>query len=155
MQKILGHLLVFFGFWLLLSGQWTSWFISLGLISSALVLFVLMRMQLLAHSRLCTLGFYIRLLRYLPWLAQRVLVANCRIAWYVLTPNPKLSPGFLRFETSPKPSLAQAILANSITLTSGTLVCAVAENTFEVHIIHRHPLNEKELTLFDEHTTAL
>ncbi len=153
-QKIIIPFIILFGLWLMLSGYLTTWFIVLGLISSSIVVAIVLRMQLLGRQ-LHTLTFYMRFLRYLPWLAKKVLVANCCVALHILRPNARLSPAFVKFQTLPKNALAQATLGNSITLTSGTFVVWVNDREFEVHFLHHTPQNEKELNGFDIRTAQL
>jgi len=62
--------------------------------------------------------------------------ANVDVAWRVITGN--IRPGIVRFDPQLKTDLARTILANSITLTPGTLTVDVSEHSgaFYVHWIN-------------------
>ncbi len=62
--------------------------------------------------------------------------ANVDVAWRVITGN--IRPGIVRFDPGLKTELARTILANSITLTPGTLTVDVSDHSgaFYVHWIN-------------------
>ncbi len=59
--------------------------------------------------------------------------ANLNVAKIVLSPQLPIKPGIVEFETKLTSDFAKMILANSITLTPGTLSVDIVENRFFVH----------------------
>ena len=61
--------------------------------------------------------------------------ANFDVAKRVINPNLPINPGIVSFETQLQNDFAKMVLANSITLTPGTLTIDVVDNMFYVHWI--------------------
>lgn len=76
-------------------------------------------------------------LRYGLHLIIAIFIANFQVVAIVLSPKMPISPGTVRFVKPFKKSLNRVILANSITLTPGTLTI-IAEEYFLVHALTRH-----------------
>ncbi len=74
-----------------------------------------------------------RWLAYVPYLLWQILTANVRIAYVVLHPDLPIDPSVERFEAGVWGGTATATLANSITLTPGTLTLDVRNREFVVH----------------------
>jgi multicomponent Na+:H+ antiporter subunit E len=79
---------------------------------------------------------FIRLLFYIPYLIKEIIKANVDVAERVLRPDLPVSPMIIRFRFPLKTPLSQTTMANSITLTPGTLtVDADEEGIFYVHCL--------------------
>lgn len=76
-----------------------------------------------------------RLLLYLPKLIGLIVVANIDVAERLLYPKIPISPAIVKFKFTAKKPLTKLTLANSITLTPGTLTVDVRENYFFVHCL--------------------
>lgn len=61
--------------------------------------------------------------------------ANLDVAFRVLKPSLPISPGIVQIRTSLKTPLARTLLANSITLTPGTITVDTRDDLFYVHWI--------------------
>jgi multicomponent Na+:H+ antiporter subunit E len=91
-----------------------------------------------------TQGFMItgiRFMRYLPWLMYQILLANLHLLYLTFHPRmmDKINPRIIRFDSSLKSDLSRTTLANSITLTPGTItVYAGVMGGFAVHCIDDH-----------------
>lgn len=69
---------------------------------------------------------------------MEVIVANFQIIKLVLSSRIYIEPTLIYFKTGLKSDLAKAALANSITLTPGTITCNLADDgTFLVHCIDK------------------
>ena len=83
--------------------------------------------------------FPIRLLvfvfAYLPVFVWALILANFDVARRVLSPKIPLNPGFVKVNTELEGDFAKLTLANSITLTPGTLSVDVAENDLYIHTV--------------------
>ncbi|KPK27936.1 MAG: hypothetical protein AMJ61_04105 [Desulfobacterales bacterium SG8_35_2] len=132
--------LIMFGFWILLSGKFDLFHLTLGVISSALVSFL--SADILMHDarkndRLVT-GF--RFLGYIPWLLYQIVLSTIHVAFLALHPRmlSKIDPTIVTFKTKLTSNIARVALANSITLTPGTITIRIEEDVFYVHAISRH-----------------
>ena len=110
-----------FIFWVLLSG-----YFGLILIVSALLFSLLV--AYLSHDLLfggVVLSSFIkksyRFIIYLPWLSWQILVANFDVIYRTLHPAMLIDPEVIKFDPALKTDIGITILANSITLTPGTV----------------------------------
>ena len=123
-----------FAFWLVFSGHFDALHISLGLICSAAV--ATLSYDLLLPEPLPRSAALIawRFLLYTPWLMWEVVVANFHVLSLVLQPN-LVRPQIVRFKTGLQSDLAKVTLANSITLTPGTITMDMDGDEFYVHAV--------------------
>ena len=129
-------LLVFAGclaLWFLLSGHVAPLDVALGVAASALVAWVNRRDEGLSDL----LIWSPRLLAYLPWLFREIWIANVQVVKLVLDPRLPIDPVIVRVPTRYATDLARTALANSITLTPGTVTVDVEGETLVVHAITR------------------
>ena len=123
------------GFWLLLSGQFESSFlIGSGVVSSALAVFCCHRLGLIgaSYQPIASLpGF----LLYLPWLLSQIVIASLDVTRRSWSPRPAIQPRLVKVPHKIDHPLAQTLLANSITLTPGTVTVDVAEDHLLVHAL--------------------
>ena len=61
--------------------------------------------------------------------------SNFSMAKRVISPSLPINPGIVKFKTNLKNDTAKLILANSITLTPGTLTVDLVDDTFYIHWI--------------------
>ncbi len=78
----------------------------------------------------------VALVRYLVWLVWNVFKANIEVAAMILHPRLPIRPRLLRFSTTLENEVAQVLVANSITLTPGTVTIDVKGQEYLVHAIH-------------------
>lgn len=82
---------------------------------------------------------------YLVVFSYYVVKGNVDVAYRVLHPLMPIRPGIVKARTRLRSASARTLLANSITLTPGTLSVDVCEDgTFYVHWINVKTLNEDE-----------
>ena len=62
----------------------------------------------------------------------------------VLTPSLPINPGIVKFKTKLTTDYSRMVLANSITLTPGTLSIDIIDDTFYVHWIDVKTTNPEE-----------
>lgn len=85
---------------------------------------------------------------YLPVFVWQLLLANIDVAKRVLNPKLPLNPGFVAVHTNLKGDFARLMLANSITLTPGTLSVDVKGDTIYVHTVNVQGQTKEENTKF-------
>jgi len=128
--------------WVLLSGKFDAFHLALGGVSCAIV--ALMSQDLLFQQR--GRGFAARFaeaLRFIPyccWLLYQIVLANLHVILIAVSPrlcSRELDPHVFTFRTRLKSDFARFVLANSITLTPGTVTIRIEEDLFYVHAISK------------------
>ncbi len=128
--------LLVFAFWMLLSGQTSPLLLTLGVISSLLVAFWSHDL-LIGRNASIGQGFlrFLRLLKYIPWLIWQIVLANINVLYLTLHPKMPIEPEVITFNTDLKTDFGVFVLANSITLTPGTVTIEATHKEFIVHAI--------------------
>lgn len=130
--------LIMFGFWIMLSGKFDLFHLTLGVLSSALVSFLSADLLMFKEgkNRLVT---GVRFLMYLPWLLYQIVLSTMHVTFLALHPRMKdqIDPTIVTFKTKLKTNIAKVALANSITLTPGTITVRIEDQVFYVHAISR------------------
>ncbi|HDZ89241.1 MAG: Na+/H+ antiporter subunit E [Deltaproteobacteria bacterium] len=134
-HNFMGTAIILFIFWSLLSGHFDLFHLVLGAVCSLAVsylfhdlLFVNVRI-----GNLRTMAW--RFLIYIPWLLGQILIANMHVAALVLRPKMPISPRIIRFKTKLETDISKVTLANSITLTPGTITIDIRGDEFYVHAL--------------------
>jgi len=122
--------------WLLWSGLYNPLLVSLGVLSSLLVLFLSNRMGFF-ERRVYSLHLIARLVPFWGWLGGQLIRSNLDVARVVLDPRLPISPTVIRLKAQPQGPVGQAILGNSITLTPGTVTLDDHEGDLLVHCLTR------------------
>lgn len=124
--------------WLVLSGKFDLFHISLGIVSSAIVTYTSGDM-LLKATRIGRLpSTWLRFIAYIPWLLFEIFRANMHVMRLVFHPRmlELIDPRMIRFESRLNNEMARFIYANSITLTPGTITVYVSiYGKYSVHAI--------------------
>ena len=74
-------------------------------------------------------------IKYLPWITWEVIKANLHVFKLAMTQKgyEEMSPRVVTFETYLKTDFAKFVLANSITLTPGTITMLIRGDVFHIH----------------------
>jgi multicomponent Na+:H+ antiporter subunit E len=129
---------IMFFFWMLFSGKFDLFHISLGVASSAIV--AALSKDLLFPFGIKA-GFFVCWLQfagYVPWLFYQILLANLRLLYLVFHPRTMelIDPKIITFNTTLNNDISRTTFANSITLTPGTITINVSVlGRFRVHCI--------------------
>lgn len=137
LNKIFPHPILTFvlwGIWLLLNNTVAAGHVVLGLVLAILIPWL-------------TSGFWpekvrirapFTLLKFLGIVLWDILVANMAVAKLILGHNKELRPGFFYIDLDIQTPLGISFLANTISLTPGTVSCDLTENRKRllVHALH-------------------
>lgn len=133
-----------FVFWLLLVGTLDRQELIAGLlVAAAATVFAASRPPVLGGLRLSLLA-PVHFLMYLAYLMVALLRANLDMARRVVSPDLPIRPALVRVTTSLRSELGRLALANSITLTPGTLTVDVDDDALLVHWIDCPPGTDVE-----------
>ncbi len=130
--------LILYATWLLLSGMYDPFHMILGAFCCVFVNILSTGMFPPEARRLRRAKPFMRCFIYMPWLVWEVAKANIRMLRLAFHPriNEVISPQIVTFKTPLRSKLALTMLANSITLTPGTLTMTIDERGYiSVHAI--------------------
>ena len=134
-------IIILSGVWVLLSGKFDLFHLSLGIISCVIV--AVLSSDLLFPSQ-TTKGFFGRLCRwilYLPWFMVEIVKSNLHVTYLVFHPRMMdlIDPRIIKFRSKKlKSDMALVTFANSITLTPGTITIDVSlDGDFKVHALDK------------------
>jgi multisubunit Na+/H+ antiporter MnhE subunit len=114
--------------------------VSAGIACTFAVAFLTYEMQLLELSpvrpphHLLTVPWP-RIWSYIVWLLREIAIANWQVLKIVLDPKLPIDPAVIRFRSGLQTDLGKTTLANSITLTPGTITVQVDGDEFVVHAL--------------------
>lgn len=126
--------LVLYAVWLLWSGIYKPMLLILGVLSCALVLLVVRRMNAFDQET-APVELAPPALLYLPWLAWEIVKANVDVARRILSPGPPIDPRIVEVESAQRSEIGRTVFANSITLTPGTVTVEVEGSRCRVHAL--------------------
>lgn len=143
-MKYIVTFLILFVHWLIWSGMFDSFHVSLGVVSCAIVTFM-------SHDLLFGTGkfsswhmsVFFRFFGYIPWLLYQIILSNIHVAYLVLHPKMLIEPSMITFETKLKKDISIVTFANSITLTPGTITIDIKDGKyFVIHCISRKVIDD-------------
>ncbi|MGE4615092.1 MAG: Na+/H+ antiporter subunit E [Planctomycetota bacterium] len=124
-----------FGFWLLLSGRFESRFLIVsGVLASALTVWICQRLDLIG-AQYQPVRSLPRFLLYLPWLLFQITASSLVVIGKAWSPRVNIAPRLVKVSTDLRHPLAITLLANSITLTPGTVTVDVQDGSLLVHAL--------------------
>ncbi|WP_435361572.1 Na+/H+ antiporter subunit E [Haloarchaeobius sp. DFWS5] len=126
--------LVSFAFYMLLGDPTSLFDLVTGLVSAAVVAAVLGEVTFDWSPSTTTVASLARAVVFLPWLLVAVVRSTVGLTLVVLDPRLPIDPKMVRIP-APESRLGRALLANSITLTPGTLTVDVVDDELVVHTL--------------------
>ena len=140
--------------WLLWSGIYKPLLLVLGAFSCVLTIYIKHRMEYF-QTEVFALQFGRRLFGYWLWLAKEVIKSSLDVARIIVSPSLPISPQVLTVKASSQNPIDQVTLANSITLTPGTLALDVHEGEITVHALTKAGADELRKNEMDRRIQAL
>ena len=131
---------ILFAFWLILSGRFDIGHVTAGLFCACLITLLTARWlgqppaSLEARPSVDGIS-WVSFFLYLPWLGAQIVLANLHVARVVLSPNLPVNPSLVRTPVNKSNTYARLLLANSITLTPGTVSLDLTEQEIVVHAL--------------------
>jgi len=141
-KKVISFCLTFFFMailWIILSGKFEPLLLFLGFISVIIVSLLSSHLLFINPSSDYVPTFF-RFLEYLPWIIIQIIKANIHVLKIVFSKDimDKIDPHIIVFNTRLKKDFSIVTMANSITLTPGTItITANPDGKFRVHAIDK------------------
>lgn len=128
--------LIFLALWIILNGRITLEIVLVGLVISGLLYALLCtRMGHQPAREWYFLRLIPRLIRYGATLVFEIIKANFDMMRMILTPRYEVEPVLITVHTDLKTNWARVLLANSITLTPGTITVSLEGDRYTVHCL--------------------
>jgi multicomponent Na+:H+ antiporter subunit E len=128
--------LIIFILWLLLTWSLAPQELIVGAALSLLLSLLLHDVFLQGSQKLAQPTRYLWFFIYLPVFFYYVIRANFDVAYRVLHPDMPIRPGIVKVRTTLKSDMGRTFLANSITLTPGTLTVDIVGDHLYIHWIN-------------------
>ena len=141
--------LIFFLSWIIFNGQITTEILIFGVVIAAAIFWFVCKFMDYSLKKELKLyrsaGFF---LWYFLVLLKEIVFANIDVIKRVYTVEETMEPVIVKFRVNLKSDTARVILANSITLTPGTITVALEENEFTVHCLDESLAEGLESSVF-------
>ena len=135
-MKWLMCLLAVFGLWMLLFWSSDLWVIGVGALIALIVSTLLVDIFPDGLGKVLNPVRWFYFLIYLPYFLYFCVKANIDVALRVIHPDVPIRPGIVKVHTTLDSEMAKTFLANSITLTPGTLTVDIDGQDLYIHWIN-------------------
>jgi len=139
-------------FWLTLSGNYTAFLITAGVISSVIIALLAYRMNI-ADREGHPIHLGLSALTYWPWLIWQIIFSALNVTRIIVSPSLPISPTLTRVKMSQKSDVGRVTFANSITLTPGTISVDIEGDEILVHAITSDNATDLEAGGMDKRCT--
>ena len=141
--------LLYFLAWIIFNGKVTTEIVIFGIVIAAAVFAFtckFMGYSLKKEKMLYRKSFLI--LRYIGVLMVEIIKANADVVKFIFNDKEVVEPVIVTFQTNLKSELSRVILANSITLTPGTITISLEGNELVVHCLDKSLAEGMEDSIF-------
>lgn len=142
-MKYFATFLVLFVTYLLLA-EFSLYEMALGAIVSAVLSLILVKFVNFNIDILLPVKLVKFIVIYIPVFIWKLILANLDVARRVLSPKIPLNPGIVKVPTALKGDFGKLTLANSITLTPGTLSIDIVDDYLYIHTVDVKGTSEQE-----------
>ena len=160
MSRVLLLSIIFFSIWFALSGHNDTFFLTIGVVVTALCILIVNRMRdsevvngldLSGHFVRQLVGYVV----YFVWLLKEIMNSAWIVTQIIIDPKLPINPNTVKIRASQRTSLGLVVFANSITLTPGTLTIDITGQELMVHSLVRGGGDDLEGGIMDAKITAL
>ncbi len=135
LKNILVSFFIAFIFWILLNNSFEPIRLGIGaILSFTLAIIFCSRCDVFSELKLTPTALFYTLIYMFVFLYELVK-SNFDVARRVITPSLPINPGIVEVKTKLKSKMGRMILANSITLTPGTLTIDIQDDILYIHWI--------------------
>ncbi|MCX7756878.1 MAG: Na+/H+ antiporter subunit E [candidate division WOR-3 bacterium] len=131
----LAYFITCLGLWLILTLTFYIPSVILGIVLAFVVTLIFGKYFNYQPFKLLHPRRFFWLVVYIPVFAWYCLKANLDVAYRVIHPEKPLKPGIVKIKTKLKTDLARTLLANSITMTPGTMSVDICGEVLYIHWI--------------------
>lgn len=148
--------ILFFLCWVIFNQAFTLEIAIFGVIISAVIyLFVCKFMDYSVKKDLFIMKKLPGIISYMFVLFGEIVKANVHLFFHFYANKKMCDPVMVTFKTNLKSRIARALLANSITLTPGTITMSMEGDTFTVHCIDKSLAEGLDCSVFEKRLIKL
>ena len=130
--------IIFFLIWIIFNGQFTLEIAAFGLVISGLVYwFICNFLDYKPGNDILLCKRFFLLLHYVFVLVTEILKANAAVFKMIYSSKYEIEPVVIHFRTHLTSNFARVLLANSITLTPGTITVSLKDDEYVVHCLDK------------------
>ncbi|MDE5908799.1 MAG: Na+/H+ antiporter subunit E [Lachnospiraceae bacterium] len=130
--------LIFFLIWIIFNGQFTLEIAAFGVVIAGLMYWFICKFLDYRPEKDLILGKkLIQIIHYVFVLVTEIIKANFAVIKMIMSSRYEIEPVVVRFKTDLKTTPARILLANSITLTPGTITVALNGDEYVVHCLDK------------------
>jgi len=130
--------LIFFLIWIIFNGQFTWEIAAFGVvIAGFMYLFICKFMNYKPKTDLILCKKFFLIIQYVFLLVKEIIKANFAVIRMIMSSRYEIEPAVVRFKTTLKSAPARILLANSITLTPGTITVSLEGDEYVVHCLDK------------------
>lgn len=130
--------ILFFLMWIIFNGKITWEIVGFGaVIAAVMYAFICKFMDYSIRRDILVMKKTIFILQYIAVLIWEIVKANWTVMKMILSVKKEKEPVLFRFKTGLKTRTARVVLANSITLTPGTITVSLEEDEYVVHCLDK------------------
>lgn len=146
--------LMLFGTWVVFSGYFGAFFLSLGVISCLIAIIMTQRLGI-SGCESCRIYYRLSAIPYLFWLIKEILLSSIDVAKRVWQANPNISPTLDWIPSMQDNDVGRTLFANSITLTPGTVAVIVEKDRICVHALCKGGIADLQEGQMDRNVAAI
>lgn len=130
--------IIFFLIWIIFNGQLTLEIAAFGaVIAGVMYAFICKFMNYSPRTDILMVKKLIYILQYVFILIKEIIKANYAVIKMIMSSRYVIEPAVVRFKADLKSNLARVALANSITLTPGTITVSMEGDEYVVHCLDK------------------
>lgn len=152
-MRLVGLFVCLLIFWLALSGHYTVFLISMGLVSIVFVVWMIWRADLV-DTEGQPFELLLAAVTYWPWLVIEIFKSAWSVTRIILAPSLPISPTMTKVIGQQRTNAGLATYANSITLTPGTITTDIDGPILTVHALTEHGAADLEAGGMDARVKA-
>ncbi|MDP8204758.1 MAG: Na+/H+ antiporter subunit E [Candidatus Tenebribacter mawsonii] len=134
-MKYITLFIIIFVLWLLITFNLETPNLIVGALVALLTSLVFGKSFLKDSKKFFQLQRYFWIIIYLVIFIWECIKANLDVAYRVLSPSMPIKPGIVKVKTALKTDIGKTFLANSITMTPGTITVDIIDDEFYIHWI--------------------
>lgn len=151
--RSLSFVLTLYVFWLVLSGYFTPFLLTIGIGSAVAILIFAQRMDVVDHEG-HPISFGRSAIWYWPWLIKEIILSAWDVSKIIVNSRLPISPTMVCVRAGQKTSVGRVTYANSITLTPGTISVDIEGDEILVHALTREGAEALQAGAMDRRVTA-
>lgn len=143
--------LLYFALWVIFNGQVTLEICLFGVVIAALIFaFTCKFLNYSIEKEKKLLKNSLRIFCYVVVLVKEIVKANFAVIHMILSEREELEPVIVDFRSDMGTSMGQALLANAITLTPGTITVSLEDTEYVVHCLDESLAAGMDTSIFVE-----